>query len=90
VASEVDPGSPELSIQPFCVSSGQCEYCTRTRSVSMCVGIASHRERRGAGRAGRTAKVQLLLKCRGLAKGMDVWMWARSNGQRSAPLFFSK
>lgn len=66
MASEVDPGSPELSILVQLL----CEWWAMRvwYRMSMCVDIASHRER--AGRAGRIAKVQLLLKCRGPAKGM--------------------
>ena len=68
MASEVDPGSAELSILPFCEWwAMRVSYSTR---VYLCVCALPLIGRGGVGRAGRTTKVQLLLKCRGPEKGM--------------------
>lgn len=84
MASEVDPGSPELSIQLLCEwwamrvqyrMSNVCGHCFSSREGG--------RSRWENSQSATSPKVQ------GASEG-DVWMWARSNGQRSAPLFFSK
>ena len=65
MASEVDPGSPELSIQLLCEWwAMRVQY----RMSYVCGHCLSSRE--GGRSRWEKAKVQLLPKCRGLAKGM--------------------
>jgi len=87
VASEVDPGSAELSILPFCEWwAMRVSYSTR---VYLCVGALPLIGRGGGRSRWKDNQSATSPKVQGAREG-DVWMWARSNGQRSAPLFFSK